>query len=223
MPFRYAVGYAGVAAADLVAIAARLPALGWVSKPLLAPLLALALVRAGTPVRSPMVAGLACATVGDIALMLPGTGAFIAGMAAFLAMHVCYIRAFRRIGAGISRPAAAAYVAAWLIANAYLVGHTGALGVPIAVYSAALLTMAASARRLGKAGALGGTLFVLSDALIGAAAAGLNFPGRSLLTMATYIPAQALLTYGYAAERHGPLGPNGRGREDRPALSGARL
>ncbi|MBS2965746.1 hypothetical protein KGA66_22025 [Actinocrinis puniceicyclus] len=194
--------YAGVAAADLLAIAARVPALGWVSKPLLAPLLALALVRAGTPVRSSMVAGLACAAIGDSVLMIPGTAAFIAGMAAFLAMHACYIRAFLRSGSGgAGRGVAAAYSAVWLVANALLLTRTGALAPAIALYSAALLAMAATARRLGRLGMLGGTLFVVSDGLIGAATAGLNFPGRSLLTMATYIAAQALLARGYAQAR----------------------
>lgn len=194
--------YAGVAAADLLAIAARVPALGWVSKPLLAPLLALALVRAGTPARSSMVAGLACAAIGDSVLMIPGTAAFVAGMAAFLAMHACYIRAFQQSGAGgrggVGRGVTVAYSAIWLGANALLLTRTGALAPAIALYSAALLAMAATARRLGRLGTLGGTLFVVSDALIGAATAGVNFPGRSLLTMATYIAAQALLARGFA-------------------------
>lgn len=198
------LAFAAAAAADLIAIAARLPALGWVSKPLLAPLLALNLMRRGTPARSPMVVGLACAAVGDSALMLPGTGAFITGMAAFLGMHVCYIKAFRQSGTGISRPAVAGYAAAWLVANAYLMRHTGALAPAIAIYSGALLTMAASARRLGRAGTVGGTLFVISDALIGASTAGLNFPGRSLLTMATYIPAQAMLVHAFSTSTATP-------------------
>lgn len=193
--------YAAAAAVDLVSIAARLPALGWVSKPLLAPLLALALIRAGIPARSPMVAGLACAAVGDSALMLPGTAAFLAGMAAFLAMHVCYIGAFRRSGGAVGRRVVAGYAGLWLVANALLLTRVGALAPAIALYSAALLAMAASARRLGPAGAAGGALFVVSDALIGAAVAGAAFPGRALLTMVTYVLAQAALVRALAACR----------------------
>jgi uncharacterized membrane protein YhhN len=199
--FRIPALYAVVASADLVAVAAHWPALGWVSKPLLAPLLALALLRTGLARRSPMPAGLACATLGDIALLIPGTAAFIVGMAAFLGMQVFYIKAFRQVGGDTGRRTAAAYAVLWIAANAVLLPRAGALGPAIAIYSAALLTMAASARRLGPIGTWGGALFAVSDALIGVGVAGAKFPGRSLLIMVTYVLAQALLVYAYDAAR----------------------
>lgn len=39
--------------------------------------------------------------------------------------------------------------------------------------------------------------FAASDLMIGAGAAGGGFPGRSLLVMATYVAAQALLVLAY--------------------------
>lgn len=197
MPALYAV----VASADLVAVAFHWSLLSWVSKPLLAPLLALALLRAGLARRSAMPAGLVCAAVGDSALMFPGNAAFIGGMVAFLAMQVFYIKAFRQLGADIGRRTAAPYAVVWVVANALLLPRAGALGPAIALYSAALLTMAASARRLGPVGAWGGALFAVSDALIGAGVAGVEFPGRSFLIMLTYVVAQALLVDTYAKAR----------------------
>lgn len=198
-PFRALLtAYAVLAVLDLVAVAAHLPALAWASKPLLAPVLALAVARALPGHGRTLVAGLLCATAGDIALLLPGTAAFLAGMTAFLAMHLCYISAFRRrTGTRLTARAAVPYAVVWAGANVVLAPRLGALAVPVVVYSAVLLAMAATAGLLGRRGLLGGALFAVSDLMIGAGAAGIEFPGRSLLVMATYVAAQALLVTAY--------------------------
>jgi len=113
-------------------------------------------------------------------------------------MHLCYLTAFRRrTGARLTARAAVPYAVAWTGANVVLAPRLGALAVPVLVYSAVLLAMAATAGLLGRRGLLGGALFAVSDLMIGAGAAGAGFPGRSLLVMATYVAAQALLVTAY--------------------------
>ncbi|MCL2780968.1 MAG: lysoplasmalogenase [Actinomycetia bacterium] len=216
--------YAALAAVDLIGVATQTKSLRRLAKPLLAPALAVGVARATGRPRGAMVAGLACAAGGDTALLFPGRPAFLTGMGSFLGAQLCYRKAFRQLdgapdwptnappiaGApsralprrsqqrGVELRAAAPYALTWLAANAALARRLGPLAVPVAGYSAALLAMAHAARRLGPGGQLGGALFVLSDLMIGIGKAGADFPGRELLTMSSYIAAQALLAENYA-------------------------
>jgi uncharacterized membrane protein YhhN len=194
-----ALCYLTFAAVNLVGVALNITALQWATKPLLAPTLAYAVAQHTRNHKNPMVVGLLCAGFGDTVLEINGLVAFIIGMLSFLAMQVCYIRAFRALG---THPTRSLWVTAsllWLTANAVLAPRIGVLAVPVAVYSGALVAMAATAATLGRIGAIGGTLFVLSDGLIGIGAAGAGFSGRGLIIMATYTIAQALLTLSYLA------------------------
>ena len=178
-------------------------ALQWVAKPLLAPLLPGP--AAGVRRRWDLVAaGLVCATAGDVALLLPGDTAFLAGMGCFLGTQVCFLTAFLRApaaaGGGLRRlPGAVGG------ANALLWGRLGDLRLPVLGYSLALSLMAAAAAGVSRRAAAGGALFLASDLLIGVGAAGAQFPGRGLLVMVTYIAALFLLTTAWA----------GRGATDR--------
>ncbi|HTX58530.1 MAG TPA: lysoplasmalogenase family protein [Verrucomicrobiae bacterium] len=186
------------AAAALLDLAAA--ALGWASlreltKPLPALLLAILAARsAGVPRLFP--AGLVLAAAGDELLLRPGDAAFAAGMAAFAAMHVCYIVTFGRLGKGpglLRRVPSLVlpFAAAVLGTNLLLAGQAGSFALPVALYSVLLGAMAACAcdaagrlpRPAGLALAAGALLFMLSD---------------TALAFATFWPGFAL--HGNAAE-----------------------
>jgi uncharacterized membrane protein YhhN len=190
-------GYALATALDLVAAGLHLPWLDWAVKPFLTLLLLAYVLRSGRPVPRALDAGLGCAFVGDVLLMLPGTVAFLAGMGAFLGMQVCYLVAFRRAGARPALPVALGYAVFWLAGNALLWPHLGGLAVPILVYSVALTAMAVLGAGLGRRIRLGALLFLVSDLMIGAGTAGLHAPAGGVLIMATYAAAQYLIVTGY--------------------------
>lgn len=193
--------FAILAVLDLTAVAADVPALEWIVKPLLAPVLAgwvwLAPALRARPARLPAVIGLGWAALGDTVLLVEGTVAFLAGLACFLVMQVCYLVAFHRAGRAepvrTRRWVAVAYLTGWIAALTVLTGELGLLMLAVAPYGLVLFAMATAADRLGNRAALGGLLFVVSDLLIGLGAADGDFPGRGLLVMTTYIAAQALL------------------------------
>ncbi|MFF5174676.1 lysoplasmalogenase [Micromonospora sp. NPDC000089] len=194
--------FALVVAVELVGVALDLPVVQWAAKPLIAPLL---LVRLLTVRRrfDPVAAGLVFATAGDVALLLPGTAAFLVGMGCFLGTQVCFLAAFlrhRRAPVAVF----AGYLALWAGANALLWGQLGDLRLPVLGYSLALSLMAAAAAGVSRRAAVGGALFLVSDLLIGVGAARLELPGRGLLVMATYVAALALLTSAWSATRHRP-------------------
>lgn len=206
------VVFAVVGVADLVAVALHLPALEWACKPLLAPLLAVYLWRSTGARHRRVLAGLLLAAAGDVALLGHGQVAFGAGMLCFLGMQIAYVAAFRGAGAfGMLRDRwwlPAAYLAGWAVANAALGPSLGVvLGTAVAVYSLALVAMAATAPVMGAAAGWGGALFVVSDLLIGVGAAGRSFSGSAVLVMSTYLVAQALIVSGVAR--------SGSARDDR--------
>ncbi len=175
------------AAAELVAVAADWPALQWVAKPLLAPLLIWYLRRPDL-----VAAGLGFAFAGDVALLVNGRAAFLTGMGFFLGAQICFIVAFLRRG----RPrlwAFAGFGALWATANALLWGPLGALRLPVLCYSFALCVMAAAATGVSRWVAAGGVLFLISDLLIGLGVSGLRLPAHDVLVMATYSAALFLI------------------------------
>lgn len=199
------LAYAVLAALNLAGVALHQELLEWCTKPLLAPLLAAYLWRCTRRDHPAVLAGLALATAGDVALLLPGAGAFVAGIACFLGTQLCYITAFVQQGAVAhlrARPLlCAACLAVWAAANAALLPHLGPLAWAVAPYSLALVTMAATAQVRGPGAAWGGAVFVASDLLIGLGAAGAEFPGRPVLVMATYALAQFLLVDAFTRTR----------------------
>ncbi|MET7424658.1 lysoplasmalogenase family protein [Dactylosporangium sp. NPDC005555] len=192
------------AVAELTGVAMSWEPLQWVAKPLLAPLLLWYLMRF-----SLIGWGLVFAFAGDVALLVPGTVPFLLGMACFLGTQICFLLAFLR-RAPLHRLAAAGYGVLWAVLNVLLWPSLGALRVPILVYSLALSAMAAAAFAVSRTVAAGGLLFLLSDLLIGLGAADLDFAGRDLIVMTTYMAALFLITTGFArnpppAQAMGPV------------------
>ena len=189
--------FLAVAAAEIVAVAADWTIVQWIAKPLLAPLLIWHLLRHGR--RDMVVVALCFATAGDIALLVPGQAAFLAGMLFFLGTQLCLIAAFPRP----SIRACAVYGALWVAANAVLWSKLGALRVPVLLYSLALSAMAASAAGVSRRVAAGGALFLVSDLLIGVGAAGMRMPAHDVLVMTTYVAALGLITTGWIKRSEG--------------------
>ncbi|MEU1590937.1 lysoplasmalogenase [Micromonospora sp. NPDC005710] len=206
-----------VTAANLLANATGNGLAFLLTKPLLMPLLAAYLwrvsaERAARPDRL-MLAALAFATGGDIALMIDSIYWFIAGMACFLGTHLCYVAAFTRHGAAaaLRRPPLVAVplgyalltvaALAWMWAGLTDVG----LAVPVAGYAIALATMASTATTQGWRVGLGAALFLGSDLLIAAGVAEVAQPtGAPVLVMATYAAGQALIVTGWVARAGTP-------------------
>jgi uncharacterized membrane protein YhhN len=191
--------FAVAAVVELAGVATDSTLTQWLAKPLLAPLL-LAYLWSVRRRMDGVAVGLAFATAGDVALLLPGDAAFLAGMGCFLATQAAFLTAFLRH----RRPRAAAwagYLLVWAAANAVLWGSLGPLRVPVLGYSLALCLMAAAAVGVSRRVAVGGALFLFSDLLIGVGAAGTDFPGRGLLVVSTYSAALFLITTGWVAAR----------------------
>ena len=194
-----------IATVELVGVALDSTALQWLAKPLLAPVL-LAYLWAHRHRVDAVAVGLVAATAGDVALLLPGDAAFLAGMGFFLVTQIAFITAFvRHRRAPVV--AWAAYLVAWAGANALLWGMLGPLRLPVLGYSLALCLMAAAATGVSARVAAGGALFLVSDLLIGVGAAGVDLPGRGLLVMVTYCAALLLITTGWVAAARPATGP----------------
>ena len=171
---------------------------------LLLMLLAWVLLVRGRRAPRLLVAGMVFAWLGDVALDGPGDTRFLLGIGLFLVMQVCYMTGFVRLGAVAwlrARwwvPVAAAVL--WLALNLVLGPSLGDLRWPLAVYSAALVTMATLSLGVSPRVGVGGVLFLVSDLLIGLGAADLDFPLRGLLVMATYALAQLLIVTGWVVQ-----------------------
>ncbi|MFI6069597.1 lysoplasmalogenase [Micromonospora sp. NPDC051227] len=211
------IAFLVVTAANLLANATGGGLAFLLTKPLLMPLLAAYLwrvsaERAARPDRL-LLAALAFATGGDVALMIDGTGWFLAGMACFLGTHICYLTAFTRHGAAtalrrtplVAVPLGYAVLTVvaltWMWAGLTDVG----LAVPVAGYAIALAAMASTAATQGWRVGLGAALFLGSDLLIAAGVAEVaQPPGAPVLVMATYAAGQALIVTGRAARTGTP-------------------
>jgi uncharacterized membrane protein YhhN len=172
---------------------------------LLKPLATLALVAlvlrttAASRYRTWIARGLAASLAGDILLMLP-QGLFVAGLAAFLLAHLCYITAFASDGAGRTAPLLPA-LPVFGIAGAllwYLWPSLGPMRLPVACYVAVISTMSWQAiarwRVLGTPHALwaaaGSVFFLMSDSALAIRKFIAPFPGATLAILATYYVAQ---------------------------------
>lgn len=192
-----------LAALDLLGVALGSPLLQWLSKPFLAPVLLL-LTHAVRDNRGldRVAVGLLFACGGDVALLLEGETAFLAGMACFLGTQVAFIGAFLHHG----RPPATSYLVylpCWAAANALLWTPLGPLAVPVLGYSLALTVMAIAATGVSARVAVGGLLFLISDGLIGIGVAGASMPGHGVAVMVTYIAALLLITTGWVTATPG--------------------
>jgi len=201
------------AVADLVATA-----LGWsevraVTKPSIAIVLAVAVVASSKAPRA-LAAGLVFAAAGDELLLRADDATFAAGMAAFVAMHVCYVVAFLRLGRGAGLMARAPwlalpYAAAALGMDAALWRDAGRFALPVTIYSLALAAMACAA--LDAAGRVanvraavliagGALVFMSSDTLLAFAKFWPGFPlggaPAELAIVGSYYVAQICIATG---------------------------
>ena len=183
-------------------------------KPALLPLIALTslaiLVREPFDWRSVglLIAAQLFGMAGDIFLISDETILFGAGMAAFLAGHVCYITLFGGVSwKGLSWKAwiaALVVIAALVFTLVKVIGISGVLLVPMIIYGSALLFLVFT----GLCGVVrfgckwwpilaGGIIFLTSDGLIALSTFRIeSTPVVSFAVMATYILAQCLLAAG---------------------------
>lgn len=164
-----------VAAADWWAVAAGRRPVEYVCKPLVLVLLiavAVTLHPAVSGRREWFLAGLAFSLAGDVLLMLP-YDLFVAGLASFLAGHVCYIAGLTRHGGSgstVALVALAVAVVATVPASRILPAvkrGSPALLAPVAAYMVVISAMVATAAATGVVlAACGAILFWVSDASI---------------------------------------------------------
>ena len=221
---RLKLGYSALAATDTL-LAGRdtttARRLRYVTKPLLMPVLATSLVAStrgrNDALRQATLTAQAFSWGGDLALMRPGTRAFLTGVGSFFGAHVSYVAAFAsaREHDDVNTTGLKAAGTAWVAAAPVMAIAAGRkdpnLRVPIAAYAAILATMFATSTVLdrqlptrSRRGLVAGTsLFMLSDSLLGA---------REFLTkehhgtldtavMATYAGAQYLISDAVASAR----------------------
>lgn len=171
------------------------------TKPLLMPLLAVAMLATGRAVPRRLLGALLGAFVGDTMLLFSGT-AFLIGMGGFAVGHVCYIGLFVRGGAlrrrGRLALAVVCYGVIWIVLITQLwPGLASNMRIPVACYSLLLAAMASTAFAASNRTALGGALFLSSDSLIAGGIAHWHMaPGTGFTVMATYVVAQYLLATG---------------------------
>jgi uncharacterized membrane protein YhhN len=171
------IAVAGVfAVGDWVAKTRKNDVLEYVCKPAtVLALIAVAVALAPAPDagarRDWFVAALVFSLAGDVFLMLR-TDMFVAGLAAFLVGHLCYVAGFwTKVPAGVALAIAAAVVVVLVAPVARRI--LGALGdhrelrLPVALYIVVISTMLATALATRNVAAgVGAALFVSSDAMI---------------------------------------------------------
>ena len=196
-----------VSVAQVVAIAAGSDVLVQVTKPLLMPALAIAVVlaRLGRPFTSAaglLLLAIGLSWLGDLALMVPGNLWFVLGLGSFLLAHVTYLVLFIRLG-GFGRPRAWAIIyAVWFVVFlAVLIPGLGSLVVPVVLYGLVLGAMATAATRVSGVVAAGAAVFVVSDSILALSKfmPGVVIPGHDLLTMLTYCLGQGIIAAGVLA------------------------
>lgn len=223
------LAYAALAASDAAlagSAAPRAHRVRRITKPLLVPVLAAYMATDprthDSPLRTTTRAGQALGWLGDIALLGRGSGAFVAGMAAFGAGQAAYIRGFRTVRdpeplsrSVIGRSAALLFAVSGPPMAYGAARHDPVLGPGVLAYAGLLTAMAAHAAHLDpalpagarRASALGGAAFLTSDTLLGTGKFVLAEapPWLESMVMATYAAAQYLLAEG-ALRAAAPVG-----------------
>ena len=117
------------------------------------------------------VAAVALSLVGDVLLMLPADR-FVAGLAAFLVGHVCYVAGFWSYGPdplafGVAAVVVVVVVAPIAVRILGALRSTPGLRGPVAIYMGTIAVMLATALALrNPLAGVGAALFVASDAMI---------------------------------------------------------
>jgi uncharacterized membrane protein YhhN len=206
------------AAIDVLTIALGRDDIRPITKPLVALVLAAAVARTSRPMRW-LASGLVLAAIGDELLLRSDDKAFLLGMSAFAAMHLCYIAAFAEIGRGTGLVRRmpwliVPYAIAAVGLDALLWPHAGRFAIPVAAYSVLLATMALSALdcagRLNNARAArllagGALIFMLSDSTLALAKFWPGFPlagsAAEIAVVSTYFIAQIAIATGAIESR----------------------
>jgi uncharacterized membrane protein YhhN len=190
---------AGFALGDWIAKASENLRLEYVCKPATLALLIIVGVTLNPTSdarRAWFVAALIFSLAGDVLLMLP-SDKFVAGLAAFLVAHLCYIGGFLSDGpAGVAIAISAIIVAALLAPLAVRIVRAlqsePELRGPVGAYILVIAMMLALALASGNAlAAVGAVLFVASDAMIAWDRFVQPFPGAPMAIMVTYHLGQA--------------------------------
>jgi len=140
-----------------------------------------------------ILAALALSWVGDAALLSRRSGAFLTGLGAFLAAHLCFALAFftGAFSAGAFVVALAPALGVGILVGRWLWPHLGAgYRPPVAAYLAAILAMCAAAAGYGAATGrwqvlVGAVVFAASDVAV----ARDRFVARSFVNRAWGLPA----------------------------------
>lgn len=138
---------------------------------------------------------------------LRGEASFLAMVGFFLLAQIVYVVvlwAVRRRSVLSRSLLVLPYLGVWFLVISACAAGAGPLLVPVGVYGAALVAMAALSTGLGRWGGVGGAIFLVSDVLIALHAfAGLTLPGHDVWVMSTYVLGQTLLVL--AVRRCGAL------------------
>jgi uncharacterized membrane protein YhhN len=190
---------AGLAIGDWIAKATESLRLEYVCKPATLAMLivvAVSLDPTSDARRAWFVAALIFSLAGDVFLMLP-SDRFVAGLAAFLVGHLCYIAGFFFDGpAGVAIAVSAVIVVALLAPLALRILRAlqsePAMRGPVSAYIVVIATMLALALASGNVlAAVGAALFVSSDSMIAWDRFVHPFRGAPVAIMVTYHLGQA--------------------------------
>jgi alkenylglycerophosphocholine/alkenylglycerophosphoethanolamine hydrolase len=151
-----------------------------------------------TPFAGCIAAGVLFSLVGDVALLFTTNGAFMVGLASFLVAHILYTVAFisrARLTGSVLLYAAAIGLVTLLLLRRLWAG-AGGMRAPVAIYGAAIATMAASAHATtaggtlapvaGRLAAAGALLFFISDSTLALAKFSRPIRHAALVTLGVY-------------------------------------
>jgi len=204
-----------LALVDIAGIAANVPILHFIAKPLLIPALLILLVitRSAAPGKNLLLAGLFFSWMGDMFLLFEYANKlfFIFGLASFLTTHIFYIVYFLRIrSANISllkkQPLLLALVPAYGIILVWqLYPHLKDLKIPVMLYAAVICTMLLCSlhiflkvnRKAARYYVTGAAAFVISDSLLAIDKFYQPFAYAGVFIMLTYCAAQYCIVQGY--------------------------
>lgn len=165
---------------------------------------ALVFMKAPRPGRRFAAAGLAVAALADAVIEY----SFLGGLATFLVAHLLYIAAFACVEPRL-RLWRLLPIAVWAgVALPILVGHAGALALPVLAYGLVIFVMMwRAAATFSSAGwnpatlaLTGAVLFGISDTLLGYSRFVTAIPASGLWIMATYWSGQTLIAASFLRE-----------------------
>ena len=197
------------------------PVMTGVSKPLLMPLIALAvfIVAKDRDIRTrrvtTIIVALLFGALGDVFLMLPGTVCFLSGMLAFLVGHIFYFSTLPapwKVKGVTGRTLSTLLFVALLAAVLVLASRfplDGPMRIAVSVYACAFAFLihacivAAIDRKkpIYYLTALGFAIFAFSDVLVATGVfTDIRIPRRGFIVMSTYIAAQLIVSLSLLAE-----------------------